>query len=74
MRLTTPANGSALPPEHLQQAGLAGAVATDQTDLVAGADGEADPVHDDGATYLDCELADLQHPSMVTGEGRGERT
>ena len=59
---TTPANGSAGAAQHLEQAGLAGAVAADQADLVAGADREAGALEDDGAAHLDGELADLQHP------------
>src|SRR3546814_10051818 len=39
--------------EHLEQAGLAGAVAAHEADLVAGADSEADPVEDDGAADFD---------------------
>ena len=51
--------------QHLEQAGLAGAVATDQADLVPGADGEAGTLEDEGAADLHRELADLQHPTMV---------
>ena len=47
--------------EHLQQAGLAGAVAADQADLVAGAHREAGAFEDDVAAHLDRELPDLQH-------------
>ena len=54
--------------EHLQQAGLAGAVAADQPDLVAGADREAGAVEDDVAADLHRELSHLQHPAMLTGE------
>ncbi len=56
------------PAEHLQEAGLAGAVAADQPDLVAGADREAGAVEDDVAADLHRELADLQHRAMLTGE------
>ena len=59
--------------EHLQQARLAGAVAADQPDLVAGADREAGAVEDDVAADLDRELPDLQHPSMLTGRRRPGR-
>ena len=60
--------------QHLEQAGLAGAVAADQADLVAGADREAGALEDDGATHLDGELADLQHRTMLTGRGARGRT
>ena len=55
--------------QDLKEARLAGTVAADEAHLVAGADREADPVHDDGAAHLHSELADLQHPTMVTGPG-----
>ena len=55
--------------QHLEQARLAGPVAADQADLVAGADREAGSLEDDGATHLDGELADLQHRTMLTGTG-----
>jgi len=45
--------------QHLQEARLPGAVPTHEAHFVAGADGEADAVHDDGATHLNSELADL---------------
>jgi hypothetical protein len=61
-------------PEDLQQAGLAGAVAPDEPDLVPGADGEAGPLEDEGAADLHRELADLQHPPMVGHPARAERT
>ena len=51
--------------QHLQQAGLAGAVAADEADLVAGADREAGTLEHEGAADLDGELTDLQHPAMV---------
>jgi hypothetical protein len=47
------------PTEHLEQAGLAGAVATDQPHLVPGADREAGAVEDDGPADLHRELSDL---------------
>ena len=68
-----PGEGRLGPAQHLQQARLAGPVATDEADLVAGADREAGTLEDDGATHLDSELADLQHPSMLTGRGADGR-
>ena len=57
--------------QHLEQARLAGAVAADQPDLVAGADREAGSLEDDGTTHLDGELADLQHgPCSQDGRPR----
>ena len=48
--------------EDPQQGGLAGAVAADEADLVAGADGEAGVLHEETAAHFDREPADLQHP------------
>ncbi len=47
--------------EHAQQAGLARTVAADETDLVAGADGERGAFEHEAPTDLHRELAGLQH-------------
>ena len=47
--------------EHLEQAGLAGAVAADEADLVAGHDGERRVVDDEPTTHLHRESLHLQH-------------
>ena len=64
-----PGEGHLRAAQHLEQARLAGAVAADQADLVAGADREAGPLEDDGATHLDGELTDLQHPDHAHRAG-----
>ena len=56
----------ASPPSTLQQAGLAGAVAADQPDLVAGADGERRLDEREAPADLDAELADLEHPTSLS--------
>src|SRR5437763_4674061 len=56
--------------EDAEQAGLAGAVPTDEPDLVAGADGEAHVLHEETAGYFDREPAHLQHGAMLAGSGR----
>src|SRR5262245_31063227 len=60
--------------EHAQQARLPGAVAADETDLVAGADGEADVLDEETPGDLDREATNLQHPSMLPGRAPGIRT
>ena len=45
--------------EHAEQAGLAGAVAPDEADLVAGHDGEAGRLDDESTTDLHRELLHL---------------
>ena len=47
--------------EHLEQAGLAGAVAADDADLVAGHDGEAGRLDDEPAADLHRETLRLEH-------------
>ena len=51
--------------QHLEQRGLAGAVAPDQPDLVAGADRERHAVEQDRPTCLDAEVPGLEHRSRV---------
>ncbi len=47
--------------EHAQQARLARTVATDETDLVASADGERGAFDDEAPAHLHRELTTLQH-------------
>src|SRR4029079_434539 len=54
-----------LPRKHLHRAGLAGPVAADHADLVAGAQVEGEVVHDDLAAYLD------DQPTRLEGDHRG---
>ena len=58
---TTPAYGVRGAAEHRQQAGLAGAVAADEADLVAGADREAGALDEQAPADLDGEPTYLQH-------------
>ena len=58
---TTPAAAGVSPDEHLQQRGLADAVAADETDLVAGAQRERGAGQREPATDFDGEIADLEH-------------
>ena len=51
--------------QHLEQGGLAGAVAADQADLVAGAHGERHAVEEGRPTCLDAEVPGLEHRSRV---------
>ena len=60
-----PRSGCGRAAEHPQQAGLARAVAADEADLVAGAHGEADVLHEETARHLHRELAHLQHGRPV---------
>ena len=59
-RTTAPAAASFSPAEDLEQAGLAGAVAAHQPDLVAGAHGEAGR-REEPAADLDGEVSGLKH-------------
>ena len=56
--------------EHAEQARLAGAVAPDEADLVAGHDGEVGRLDDEPAADLDRERLRLEHRPRVSGEVR----
>ena len=65
-----PAGGRlGLAAEHLEQAGLAGAVAADEADLVPGHDGEVGRLDDEPAADLHREPLGLEHRSRVSGRG-----
>ena len=51
--------------EHLEQAGLAGAVAADDAHLVAGHHGEAGGVDDESAPHFHRDRLGLEHPSRL---------
>ena len=55
------------PAQHLQQAGLPGAVAADQADLVLGAHRERHALHERDPADLDGNVPDLQHRTRVPG-------
>jgi len=58
------ARGRVRAAEHPKQAGLAGTVAPDQTDLVLGHDGERRVLEQEAATHLDRESRHLQHVAL----------
>ena len=57
--MTPPAHGRRGAPPSTEQAGLAGAVAADEADLVAGAHGEACALDDEASTDLHRDLTGL---------------
>ncbi len=63
------AGGFAFSGDDLEHRGLAGAVAPDQSHLVAGAQLEGGTLEGDPAPDLDSEVADLQHRAIVPRAG-----
>ena len=57
--------------EHLGQRGLAGAVATHQTDLVAVADAERDVRHEHAGAHADLEIVHGEHSEGPFRRGGG---
>ena len=55
--------------QHLQQAGLAGTVATDQADLLAGAHDQRGVLDHGTPTHLDGQLAGLDHGPIIPPPG-----
>ena len=65
--------GQRLAGEDLRERGLAGAVAPDQADLVAGRHPEADVLHEEACTGTDLELVGGDHESSKSRCGYGPR-
>ncbi len=65
--------GGAFTRDDLEHRRLAGAVATDQADLVAVAQLERGTLEGDPAPDLDSEVADLQHRAIVPRPDPGAR-